>query len=95
MVWNKLIGGSHALLSVANPYVNVFNAIATFVEPTPPTNIIKNDTILTQYNIKEGIKVYGKKFYAAVQKELQQFHDHRFVEPNKPQEPSIPDVPKT
>ena len=50
------------------------------------TNIITNETILTQYSIKKGLKVFVKKGEAAVQKELQQFHDRRVVEPKKPQD---------
>ena len=57
----KLIVGCHALYSVAKAYVNILNSIATFVEPTPPTNIITNETILTQCIIKQGFKVFGKK----------------------------------
>ena len=51
MRWINLIVGFHAIKSVANDYVNVVNAIATFFEPTLPTNIIKNKTILTQSSI--------------------------------------------
>ena len=46
MVWNNLIVGSHVLHSVVKVYVNISNAIDTFVEPTPTTNIITNENIL-------------------------------------------------
>ena len=49
MGWKILIVVSNELHSVVKSYSNVVNAISTFVEPTPPTNIIKNDTILNQY----------------------------------------------
>ena len=49
-------------------YINVFNAINYFFKPTPPTNIITNETIMTQSSIKQGLKVFGKKFEASVQK---------------------------
>ena len=42
-------------------YANVINSIATFVEPTSPTNIITNVTILIQFSIKQGLKVFVKK----------------------------------
>ena len=42
MVWNNLIVGSNEIHSVAKSYVNVVNAITSFVKPTPPTNIITN-----------------------------------------------------
>ena len=42
MSWNNLIFGSHALHSVEKYYVNIVNAISTFVEPTTQTNIITN-----------------------------------------------------
>ena len=48
MGYNNLIFGSRALHNVAKTYANVVNYIATFVEPTPQTNIITNETILTQ-----------------------------------------------
>ena len=68
MGWNNLIVGSNEIHGVAKAYVNVVNAITSFVKPTPPTNIITNETILNQYSIKQGIKVFGKKGEAAVQK---------------------------
>ena len=68
MGWKNLIVGSHSLHSVAMAYVNVINAISTFVDPNPPTNIITNETILTQYSIKQGLKAFGKKYEAAVLK---------------------------
>ena len=68
MGWINLIVGSNELHSVAKSYVNIVNNIATFVKPNPPTNIITNDTILTQYIIKQGLEVFGKKSEAAVQK---------------------------
>ena len=70
MVWNNLIVVSNEIHSVAKAYFNVVNAITSFVKPTTPTNIITNETILTQYSIKQGLKVFGKKVEAAVQKEL-------------------------
>ena len=36
----NLIIGSHALQNVTKANINVVKDIATFVEPTPPTNII-------------------------------------------------------
>ena len=65
---NNMIVGSHDLHNFAKAYVNIVNAITTFVDPTPPTNIITNETILTQYSIKQGLKVFGKKCEDAVQK---------------------------
>ena len=85
MGWNNLIVGSNEIHSVAKSYINVFNAIASFVKPTPPTNIITNDTILMQCSIKQGLEVFGNEGEAAIQKELQQFHDFRVVEHKKPQ----------
>ena len=48
MGWINLIVGSHDLQSVVKSYANIINAIVTFFEATPPTNTIKNVTILTQ-----------------------------------------------
>ena len=61
MGWNNLIFGSHAIHIVEKSDVNVVNDIAAIFEPTPPTNIITNETILTQYIIKQVIKVLGFK----------------------------------
>ena len=61
MVWSNLIVGAFALHNVAKSYVNFVSAITTFVEPAPTTNIITNKTILTQYSIKQGLKVFGKR----------------------------------
>ena len=67
MVWNNRIFVSNELHCVAKDYVNVVYAIASIVKPTPPTNIITNDKILTQYSINQGLKVSEKKVEAAVQ----------------------------
>ena len=67
MGWNNLIVVSNELHSVAKSYINIVNYITSFVKPTPPTNIITNETILTQYSIKQGLRVFGKKS-EAVQK---------------------------
>ena len=62
MVWINLIVGYHALH-------NVSNYIATFFEPTSPTNIITNETIITQYSIKQVINIWrGVKGDALVKK---------------------------
>ena len=61
MGWKNLIVGSNELHSVAKSYVNIVDAIATFVKPTPPTNIITNEIILTQYSIKKGLNIFGDK----------------------------------
>ena len=61
MGWNNLIFVSNELHSVEKAYINVVNAIASFVKPTPPTNIITNEIILTQYSINQVLKVFEKK----------------------------------
>ena len=68
MVWSNLFFCSHALHNFTNAYVNDANDITTFVEPTPPTNIIKNKTILTQYSIKQGLRFWGGEGEAEVRK---------------------------
>ena len=73
MVWSNNIFGDHVLHNFVKAYVNVFNAITTFVEPTPPTNIITNETILTQYITKQGIKFIGQKLKVSVQNNLNSF----------------------
>ena len=61
MIWNNLIVGSHDLRNVTKAYVNVLNAIATFVYPTTSTSTITNETIPTQHSIKQVLKVFVKK----------------------------------
>ena len=61
MVGRNMIIGSHSLQNFSKAYVNIVIDITTFVEPTPPTNIITNDTILTQYIIKQGLKNFEKR----------------------------------
>ena len=68
MVWSNMIFVSHSLHNVAKAYANVVNSIATFVDPTPQTNIITNDTILTQYSIKQGLRFWGGEGEAEVRK---------------------------
>ena len=67
-------------------YINVVNAIASFVKPKSQTNIITNVTILTQYNMKQGLKIFGKKGWSAVLKEIQKFHYLRVIKLKKPQD---------
>ena len=68
MGWINLFVVSRTLHNVAKDYVNTVNAISTFVEPTTPTNIITKETILTQYSMKQGIKVFVQKGEAEVRK---------------------------
>ena len=58
---NNMIVGYRALHNVVKSYVNPVNDISNFDETTPPTNIITNKTILKQYSIKQGLKVFVKK----------------------------------
>ena len=67
----NLIVVSNELHSGAKAYVKVVNDIDYFVKPTPPNNIIANETILIQCSIKQGIMIFGKKYDSAVLKELQ------------------------
>ena len=60
MGWNNLVVVSHALHNVVKAYVSVVKYIATFVDPTPPTNIIENETTLKQYSINRGSNIVLK-----------------------------------
>ena len=61
MEYNNLVVGSHTIYNFTKDYINVLNDIFTFIDTTPPTNIITNETILTQYIIRQEIKVFCKK----------------------------------
>ena len=73
MGWINLIVGAHALHNFAKAYANITNDTTTFVEPNPPTNIITNESFLTQYSIKQGLKVFAQKGEASVQKNWNSF----------------------
>ena len=79
----NLIVGARALRNVFKVYVDIVNAKADFVEPTPPTNIITNNAILNQYNIKQGIEVFKKSWGRSVKK-FYHFHYHKVFDPKKP-----------
>ena len=68
MGWSNLVFGERSLHNIAKSYINVVNSIATFVEPTLPTNFITNYTILIQYIIKQVLKNVGQKGKDAVWK---------------------------
>ena len=68
MGWINLIFGVRALHNVDKYYANVINDIADFVEPTTTKDIITNETILTQYIIKQGLKGFGQKGESEVRK---------------------------
>ena len=55
---NNLIVGSNEMHSVEKSNINVVNAITYFVKPTLPTNIIANESILTQYSINQLLKPF-------------------------------------
>jgi hypothetical protein len=38
---------------------------------------------VTQYSVKQGLRVFGEAGKAAVQSEIQQLHDMKVVEPKK------------
>ena len=48
---------SNEIHSVAKAYINAVNDIEKHFKPTPPTNIITNETTLTQYIIKQGLDI--------------------------------------
>ena len=71
MGWSNLIFGALALHNVVMAHFNFVNAVANFVEPNTPTNIITDDTILKQYSINKGLQAFGDNGEASVQKYLQ------------------------
>jgi hypothetical protein len=44
-----------------------------------------SQTLFTQYNVKQGLKKYGKRAEEAVLKELKQIHDREVMEPKEPE----------
>ena len=68
MGWGNLIVAYHVLHNVTKSYDNAINDTTIFVEPTPPKNITTNETILTQYSSKQGLKVSVKNGKASVKK---------------------------
>ena len=52
--------------------------------PSQHNNVMRNPlitTILTQYHVSKGIKVFGETGVAAVLKELKQLHDRMVMDP--------------
>ena len=64
-------------------YANLYSAIHnTGISKTE--NYMKNNmvsTILTQYHVSEGLKLYGEKGVDVVLKELKQHHNRHIIEP--------------
>ena len=58
-----------------------FHALSTYMsaQSEPIYNVVA--TILTQYNIKQGIRFFGDKARAAVIKEMKQLYDRRVIIP--------------
>ena len=61
MGWTNLVVGAHEIHIVCKTYVNVVKTISKVFEPTSPTNIITNETILDQYSINKVLQISGKK----------------------------------
>ena len=52
-------------------------------------NFMTNDivtTILTQYHVSKGLKIYGQDGIDAVLKEMKQIHDRMVIDPKNPEE---------
>ena len=48
-------------------------------------HVTLEDTVMTQYSMKKGIKEFGEAGVEAVLKELQQLHDRKVLEPRQPE----------
>ena len=68
MGWNNLIFGPNKVYIISKAYAKIVNTIDNFSNSNPPTNIITNDTIPTQYSINQGLKVSVNKGESVVQK---------------------------
>ena len=68
MGWRNLTVGARSIHDISMAYINVVKSIATFVEPNPPTNINTNETILTQFNINQVLKIFIQKGKLVVKK---------------------------
>ena len=83
VILSNLIDGARSLHNFSKSYANTVNDITIFIEPTTPTNIITNETILIQYSIKQVLNFLGGGIKSALQKYLQPFYDRRVVDPKK------------
>ena len=75
--------GASLLSSTLKAYVHIAHAITEY---TKPRNCTVQHTMLSQYGLKKGLRLFGEDGEAAVTKELQQLHDREVLEPNHPNE---------
>ena len=75
-----------------NPYYNhnskhdklikpFLDAIASFNKEINEITYFINHVVLTQYGMRKGLQVFGDRGLAAIQKEMQQFHDLDVITP--------------
>jgi len=62
-----------------------YNAILFNTSPVQEGGYIQGFT-LTQYNVKQGLKIFGKAGELAVSTELEQVHSRKVIEPKHPHE---------
>ena len=65
-------------------YANMYAAIHHTGASSDKTQFLKSkivSTILSQYHVSKGLKIYGEKGVDAVLKELRQLHDRMVIEP--------------
>ena len=82
--YNNLIQGLvTAKKIIRTGYVNIAWAINEYHKPQAH---VVTQTILSQYSLKKGIRLFGEPGVDAVTKELKQLHDRGVIEPKLPAE---------
>ena len=81
----RLQAGRLRVIPTLKAYAHALTALSTFNSAEDPVLWCVDEVILTQYNMKRGIKLFRERGIAAVKKELQQMNDRAVVKPVSPQ----------
>ena len=80
---NALEGKSSRVLET---YALVMNALVEYNRDESEFNKYVHEILLSQWGMKQGLKIFGERGVAAVTKELQQLHDRKVIKPMKAHE---------
>ena len=70
---------------IERPGVQHYNLRAQRPRDYSHLHVALEDTVMTQYSMKKGIKEFGEAGVDAVLKELKQLHDRKVLEPRQPE----------
>jgi hypothetical protein len=79
--YDNLVKGVAAIKAVTTAYVHIAFAISEY---NRAGHDVVTHTILSQYGLKKGIRLFGEPGAEAVTKELKQLHDRKAIKPMLP-----------